>query len=81
MDKAIIINLFDGHACIKTMTIIAQTKEKKWSLIGTMVLYTIEIKLVLFQTRLLKFKMLSVYPRATTNKITPSNILKEGQEN
>lgn len=67
MDKALIINLFDGHACIKIMTMTAQRKGKKWRLIGTKVLYTTEIKLVLFQTRLLNIKMLIVFPRVTTN--------------
>lgn len=67
MDKALIINLFDGHACIKIMIITAQRKGKKWSLIGTKVLYTTEIKFLLFQTRLLNVKMLIVFPRVITN--------------
>lgn len=49
------------------------------SSIGANVLYSIETKLLLIQTKLLQMKILTVVPRATTKKLT-KNIYDKGNE-
>ena len=50
-------------------------KEGKWRYTEEIFLYSIEIKLVLIQTTLIKVKMLIVIPRATTKKIAQKYVV------
>ena len=68
MHKAIIMT--DEHTCIKIYDNSLKKGKGNRALQKKQVSTIIEIKLILFQTSLLKVNMLIVIPREITNKIT-----------